>query len=557
MMSKNKNLNNIFLKFLIPSILTAVAISLNEFVDGIVVANLLGNDALGLLNLAMPILLLYAMFAIVVGIGGSVKYASFIGELKKENAGGVFSLALVYSVVVSLIFIILAVFFNTEVSNFLSSNVNYGGHYYLLVKIMLLSAPIIIITQSIIYFLPVAGKPEYATLIIAVSNIINLMFDFIFIRGFSMGVEGSALATTVGYIIGAIIIILLIKMKKASIITSKVSNIGWGLFIPIFLIGLPSAIGQLSFVVKTFFGNYISSFFAGISGVTAFSVCIQTMSMTGIIVSGLVSTIIPIVGFLYGQKDFHAIKTILDMGMKIQIVFSILFFLLLELFPQAVLAMFNVYEPNLAAMTVNGLRIFSALYLFRGTIVLFISYAQIIGRKIYSISLSILDGFAVLIILTYILAPFMGLNALWVSFALSELLILIGIIAVNWYIDRKSPNLEGFFLVEKVEDEVNKIVNFDETYSKDDLSEMAKFIEENNLDQSVIDDLDVIIKEMLDFINGSEKNKKGCLEIQIKKDDDFVARIRSIAEQPTIEKDNVKQDNLMGMYYTWLQSPSN
>ena len=553
MMGKNKNLNSIFIKFLIPAILTAVAISLNEFVDGIVVANLLGSDALGLLNMAIPLLLLYAMFAIVVGIGGSVKYSSFIGELKKERAGEVFSLALYYSAVVSLVFIIVGIFFNTEIANILSSYVNYGPNYYLLVRIMLLSAPIIIITQSVIYFLPVAGKPEYATLIIGVSNIINLIFDFIFIRDFSMGVEGSALATTVGYVIGALIIVLLVRMRKASIMTSKISDIDMSLFVPIALIGLPSAIGQLSFVIKTYFGNYISSFFAGIDGVTTFSVCMQTMSMTGIIISGLISTIIPIAGFLYGQKDFEAIGTVLDMAMKIQLVFSVLLFILLEAFPQVVLSIFNIYDPNLVNMAINGLKIFSFLYLFRGTIILFMSYAQIIERKLYSISLSILEGFVVLIVLTYVLIPFIGINALWVAFSLSELLILIGIVVINFFISRKSQNLKGFFLVEKSENEMNQIINLDERYSKDHLAEISQFVENNNFNPSLVSDLQSIVNDVLDYIEESGKKKKGCLEINIKADEMLAVRLRSLEKQPDIEKYGAKQDNLMGMYYTWLQ----
>lgn len=553
MISKNKNLNHLFLKFLIPSILTAVAISLNEFVDGIVVANLLGSEALGVLSMGMPILLLYAMFAIVVGIGGSVKYSSFIGALKKKRAGEVFSLALIYSVLISVIFIILGIFFNTEFANILSSNVNYGPHYYLLVRIMLLSAPIIIISQTTIYFLPVAGKPEYATLIIAVANGLNLIFDYIFISYFSMGVEGSALATTVGYIIGIAIILTLIKMKKVSFTTSRISDIDRSLFIPIVLVGLPSAIGQLSFVVKTFFGNSVSSLFAGISGVTAFSVCMQTMSMTGIVGSGLVSTIIPIGGFLYGQRDFHAMKTILDMAMRIQIAFSIFVFLVLELFPQAILVIFNVHDPNLASMAANGLKIFSALYLFRGTIILFMSYAQIDGRKLYSISLSILDGFGVLIVLTYILAPFMGLDALWVSFALSELVILIGIVIINHYLRKRSPDLDGFFLVKKVDNELNQTIDFNEGYSKEDLAELTRFVENNSLDSSIAEDMESVIKEMLDYINQSKDKKKGCLEMNFRLEDKPVVRFRSLEKQPDIKNDNATQDTLMGMHYTWLE----
>lgn len=47
-----------FQKYLIPSIMTAIAVSLNEFVDSILVSHLLGATAMSIVNIAFTVMLL-------------------------------------------------------------------------------------------------------------------------------------------------------------------------------------------------------------------------------------------------------------------------------------------------------------------------------------------------------------------------------------------------------------------------------------------------------------------------------------------------------------------
>ena len=92
-----------FQKYLIPSIMTAIAVSLNEFVDSILVSHLLGATAMSIVNVAFPVMLLvYAIF-ILFGIGGSTLYASAMGERKRKEAGTYFSVSLFMAVTVGII----------------------------------------------------------------------------------------------------------------------------------------------------------------------------------------------------------------------------------------------------------------------------------------------------------------------------------------------------------------------------------------------------------------------------------------------------------------------
>lgn len=55
-----RNLSQKFLQYLFPTMMTTVALSLNEFVDSMLVANLLGSRAMAVVSLGFPVMLLMA-----------------------------------------------------------------------------------------------------------------------------------------------------------------------------------------------------------------------------------------------------------------------------------------------------------------------------------------------------------------------------------------------------------------------------------------------------------------------------------------------------------------
>lgn len=65
--------NRKFYHYLFPTILSNVAMSLNEFVDSILVSHLLGIDAVGMVNRGFPVMTGFALIYMCFGIGGSAR----------------------------------------------------------------------------------------------------------------------------------------------------------------------------------------------------------------------------------------------------------------------------------------------------------------------------------------------------------------------------------------------------------------------------------------------------------------------------------------------------
>lgn len=90
----NRILTEKFLRYLVPTIITTLALSLNEFVDSMMVANLLGSQAMSIVNLGSPIILIMAAIYTLLGNGGSTLYAVNLGKWQQDEAGKILTVSM-------------------------------------------------------------------------------------------------------------------------------------------------------------------------------------------------------------------------------------------------------------------------------------------------------------------------------------------------------------------------------------------------------------------------------------------------------------------------------
>ena len=80
------------LRFTLPSVVMMVFTSLYSVVDGLFVANLVGDLALSAVNIVFPVAMIIGAFGFMLGTGGSAIVARTLGEKKKELADRYFSM---------------------------------------------------------------------------------------------------------------------------------------------------------------------------------------------------------------------------------------------------------------------------------------------------------------------------------------------------------------------------------------------------------------------------------------------------------------------------------
>ena len=344
-------------------------------------------------------------------------------------------------------------------------------------RVLVISGILIIPLQVLISFLPALGSPGAGTAINITANAVNLFMDYIYIRFFDTGLKGAAMATFTGYVAGLILTLILVIMKKVEIPLVRFKLSEYKKLPDTMYRGAAPALNQLGYCIKVAFCNNLAMALAGITGVGVFALCMQTVSIMSIIIGGIIGAMVPIMAALSGQGDYKGMRLLLKNVFFIQFVFNLVLVAILEIFPGIILFIYNV-RGDLRGSAVPGIRIFSVMFIFRGFVVVFMYYFQVISKKTYAVIIGMIDGFAGIIPLALILTSFMGITGIWTAFALLSILLLLGILITNYVIAARSGGrFRGFLLYEYEEEGIH---SYDATIhlKENDIAENAKSIQE-------------------------------------------------------------------------------
>ncbi len=437
-----------FSQFLLPTIFSNIAMSLNEFVDGIIVSQLLGAKAMALVNLASPLMFLFSLTFMFFGVGGSIVYAEFSGKQDSKQARIAYSVTMTASLLVAAVLVLACLVFINPLARALCTEASSLGEFTAYLRFLAISGILIIPLQVVIINMPALGHPKIGTTINIIANAVNLLMDYIYIHFLHTGLKGAAMATLTGYIAGALFLILMIAIGKIKIPFKKTGVKDFKRVPGIMARGSASAANQIGYCIKIAFCNWYASRLAGMMGVTVFSLCIQVVSMASILIGGAVDAMIPIAASLHGQRDNKGLQILMSTVMKVQLIMDLVLVALFEAFPQLILHIYNV-PADYSSAAIIGLRIFSIMFVFRGFTLVFMSYFQVISRKMYSLAISFFDGIVGIISFSLLFGSLFGLKGIWIAFPVTSLVLLVSIALNNLRIAKRSNGrYSGLLLIE-------------------------------------------------------------------------------------------------------------
>ncbi len=528
-MSNKRNgsiLKEKFFTFLLPTVMSIMAMSLNEFVDSLIVSNLINSDAMSLITMASPLVTAYGVVYTLLGIGGSALYAVYSGRHDIKRADSVFSVTFITASLISVIILLGGIIFLNPMTASMCKAPEYYPEFIPYVKGLIFSAIVIIPVQVIIYFMPAFGCPGKGTIINIAANVINLLMDYVYIGICGMGLEGAAYATLTGYAAGFIIVLFFHFTKEIRLPLAKINSKEFKILLEICSTGLPSAMNQIGYCIKIAFVNSLAFGLAGMAGVTTFSVCMQAVSMVSILIGGVIDATIPMSASLYGQRDFAGIRILMKTAMTVQFTANLIALVFFEAFPKLVLDMYNV-GGDMTEPAIIGLRIFSLSFITRGFILMYMCLFPVNGRKGYAFIISLFDGFLGIIPLSLILTRFHGINGLWEAFALLPALMLAVILVVNLVISARSGGKYSRFMLIEKEDTTVPVFDCTIMMSREDISELAgnieSFCESQDLEPRLTTLTALVSEEMSVYtLENSHDTKVQSIDIILKIFPDYV-----------------------------------
>ena len=538
-----------FFEYLVPTVLSCIAISLNEFVDSIIVSHLLGNEAMGFVNMALPVMLLFAMVYTSIGVGGSIIFAECSGKQETDKAKKVFSVTIAVSVVLSLLFLVIGLTCTEQLAHMFKVPEDAYEVFVPYLRSLFIAGVFIIPLQAVIEFSPALGAPRLGSAINIVANVVNLVMDYVFIRFMGMNIEGAAAATLTGYVVGLLVLIVALLMHKMPFPFTMPTPSDFKSVPSIIMRGLPPSLTQLGYCIKMFYCNSLAMHVGGFEAVRIFALCIQTISIASIAIGGIVGAMVPIAASLYGQRDFQGLKLLLRTVCIVQLIANIVLVAVFEVYPQGIMKIFNgstlPYED-----TVIALRIFSFLFIFRGFSVVIMYYYQVVQRKVYANIISLIDGFVGIIPVSLVMVQMLGIKGLWIAYPLVSLLLDVGIMAANLIISiRYKGRYSNLFLIEE---ESKDIPVYDVTFTAQDeqiaetSGDLELFCREQDLSQELSMFAGIVSEEVSVMTkNNADKRDTDKIDMLVKVYPDYLLLdFRSIGKPFDISSEVSKGSNL-------------
>lgn len=406
-----------------PIICSMMVQALYNVVDAMFVAHISGN-ALTAVSIVFPFQLLMIASATGSGVGINIVISSLLGKKDLTGAGKAAKSSLILGCINFGVFgvsgFFLAGYFvnaQTDTAAVLHDSIPYMK---------------IIAGASLGYFLSIVyerllqstGKTMFSMVLQLTGAVLNLILDPILIFGFfgfpKLGVTGAAWATVLSQTVSMLLGLFLHKHGNKEI-SCRLHSVQPDIrtIIQIYKLGFPSFFVQTVGSVVTFLINHILLSFS-IDAVAVYGICSKLQNFVFMPVYGWSNGMIP--AFSYNQSAGKYGRAKRVVGISITVVFCITLCgtVICNLFPHILLRFFDASDKMLQFDT--SLKIFSLSFPFAGFCVISNSVFQASDRGFYSVALTIVRQFVLLVPCASCLSKCFGLSAVWWTFLLSELL---------------------------------------------------------------------------------------------------------------------------------------
>ncbi len=360
-------------QFSVPAVIAMLVNAIYNMVDQVFIGHAIGMVGIAATNVAFPITTISTAAALLLGVGGASHFNLRLGEGKHEQAshiaGNMLSmLALVGVAIGGLVLLLLhpllLAFGSTE--NVLELATSYTA-------IIAPGIPFLIFATGGVKLIQADGSPNYAMGCMLAGAVFNLIFDPIFLFVFGMGIQGIALATTLGQILSTSLTVLYLLRRfhtvplKRRHLVPQAQVVG-----PICALGIAACFNQLAITVVQIALNNTLRYYGGLSqyGADIPLAAVGAISKLNTLLLGFTVGIAqgsqPIISFNYGARQYARVRKAFLTAFTASSIIAVVAFAVFELFPAQLMTIFGEDDPLYLIFAVRYLRVFMVMTFVNG-----------------------------------------------------------------------------------------------------------------------------------------------------------------------------------------------
>lgn len=427
-------INKLFRRFAIPGVVGLLFLGIQTVIDGIMLGNFVGSNALASVGLVLPCYSFIAAVSVIIGIGCQTLVSINLGRQDRAGANNALTSGFIAIAFFTTLFAILLFVFAPHIPQLLGANTVLASDSVAYLRALSPFFPIIGVMFFSDYILKSMGHPIYSMVIMSGTVIANILLDLLFIVVFEMGVTGAGFATGLAFLLGSLCSLPII-FNRNNLISVQSGRFNMKLVWQMLYNGSSEGVSEFSSGISVIMFNIVIMKYLGENGVAAF-VAINYVFFIGITVFlGISDGIIPIISYNYGANRWDRIKEALKLAFKTNLIIGITLFVLLMFFGEYLISIFfNSNDTEVLQLAINGAHIYAFAFLLNGFNILSTSYFTAMSNAKISIIISLCRGLVFVAICIWLLPEIFGVGGIWVAVPIAELLTF----AVSVFLVRRS-----------------------------------------------------------------------------------------------------------------------
>lgn len=417
-----QSISHLLKQYALPAITAMIASSLYNIADSIFIGQGVGPMGIAGLAITFPLMNVTAAFASLVGVGAAAMISIKFGEDDYFAANKIFGNVLSLNLILGILVGALGLIFLDPILLFFGASKQTLPYAHDYMQVIMMGNVILHLYFGLNGIIRASGFPKLSMNFTILSVILNCIFTPLFIYQFDWGIKGAAAGTILAQII-SLAGQFYHFTKKGNILhlNKHTLSLKWQYIKNIISIGLSPFCMNLAACVIVILINRGLSQYGGDMAVGAYGILNRVIFLFIMIILGLNQGMQPIAGYNYGALNFSRVREVTLLTIKYATAISFTGFILGELFPYQIAAIFTKDE-ELIQMTATGLRIVLVGFPIVGFQIVGTNLFTSINKAKTSIFLALSRQILLLIPALLILPRFFGTKGIWYSLPTADYL---------------------------------------------------------------------------------------------------------------------------------------
>ncbi|MGL5598224.1 MAG: MATE family efflux transporter [Aeromonas sp.] len=348
-----------FWAYALPSILAMLVSGAYYLIDGIFVGQYVGAAGLAGINLVYPVIMVLIGLAAMISMGAATAISFQQGAKNQRLACHALVNALWLLLALGITAPIALYFSHTDILLGLGMRPHTETWQQASDYLAWIGGGTLLLASNLAvpYLLRNDGRPKLAMVLVSCGAILNILLNYVMVARLELGLIGTAQATLIAEGIVSLIGLGYFFTPYARL------RLTWHTMVPTFpaipnllFTGLPSLIAQFNLGLLLMLHNSQLMAYGNVKDLAGFTVAGYTEAVFIVILQGLAFGIQPLISQATGAKRHDDLKFLMEMGLKVTLVYGIVVWLVIQLLPTHVAMLYTGAEdPHLLAAAVSSL----------------------------------------------------------------------------------------------------------------------------------------------------------------------------------------------------------